>query len=599
MNKHLALLLLGMLLAIAANGRYSPVLASAVPNNMSPVDAGRNIVLNLFVGQVEKIKGWQDKSTGRFTVDGAPYNPAFASLMYPLAVAWKVNDKGTSQYRKDLLERIDTAVQAVLPDIGSDGRSDLVGTDGKVWQRHYDPWLYLHMIRTYSIVKGRINHDVEQKWLEALETGFNAIASKELILAKPYNLQLVQAVALSMAAKTLHKPQWEHVSSNFIRTVISNQSEDGFWSEHNGPLVDYNFIYMNALGIYYAETSDESARAALEKGAHYLYKMRYLDGSNVETVDERNYYRKDIREGNIGFAFSDIGASYINEQYETKKYIWYYTTADLLNYRQLVNSRLLAEKPRRKQSSFVSSDNKSAVRYDGSWQCSVSAYVATQSASRWISDRQNFISIFHKKTGLIVGGGNTKLQPLWSTFTVGDTVLMKYVNSADPNFIAPRGLVHVPDSAELLLKDDFGVRLGYGAEECAVRTRINDDRTMTLEYDRLAASSAQVKAHVTIIPHPGKTLVGENGKRAVLTGAPLLWKGGTFGGYVDHDGVRFHVPSSAHVYWPVFPYDQYKKDGKADLQDARIVIEMPFDRGMERHYVRLEILYGREGAPWQ
>jgi hypothetical protein len=40
--------------------------------------------------------------------------------------------------------------------------------------------------------------------------------------------------------------------------------------------------------------------------------------------------------------------------------------------------------------------------------------------SRWIQDRQNLVSLYHDKIGVILGGGNTKLQPLWSTFSVGD-----------------------------------------------------------------------------------------------------------------------------------------------------------------------------------
>ncbi len=47
--------------------------------------------------------------------------------------------------------------------------------------------------------------------------------------------------------------------------------------------------------------------------------------------------------------------------------------------------------------------------------------------SRWIQDRQNFVSIYHDKTGLIVGGGNLA-QPGWSNFTIGD-----------PAALGPRG----------------------------------------------------------------------------------------------------------------------------------------------------------------
>jgi hypothetical protein len=523
-------------------------------------------------------------------IEGKAYIPNNSSLMYPLAVAWKVNTSEKLYYRKDLLARIESAINALLPNIDNDGRINLVGTDGKIWQKHYDPWLYLHMIRTYNLVKGEIDQNLEAKWRSVLEKGFTGIAYRELPIAPPHNLPLVQAVALSIASKTFDKPMWGTIANAFIRSVISRQSEDGYWSEHLGPVVDYNFVYMNALGIYFAESLDEAARVALEKGAQFHYKMRYLDGTNIETVDERNFYRKDIREGNTGFAFSTGGSMFINEQYEKKKYLWYYVNADFLNYWPLVEKTLLVEKSLRKKSSFVSLDNKSAVRYDGRWQYAVSAHVAEQSKNRWLSDRQNFISVYHEKTGLIVGGGNTKLQALWSTFTVGDTNLLKYSNVENPDFSNPAGLDHIPDRAELIIGDVVGLHLWYGAEQCTVQPRLVDDNSLWLEYKRLTLTPKKVEAHVTIIPNIAKQLLSQNRGMLQLTDKPFALEAGTFGEYFEHNGVRFYVSPFASVRWPVYPYDQYMKDGKAALKDARIVITLPLSAQENLQLVRVEVL---------
>src|SRR5438132_11362652 len=86
----------------------------------------------------------------------------------------------------------------------------------------------------------------------------------------------------------------------------------------------------------------------------------------------------------------------------------------------------------------------------GPWFACLSAYEAEISDKRWIQDRQNFVSLFHDKTGLILGGGNTKLQPLWSTFTVGDPALLFHKpGDEDPNFIPPPGVRHIPTDAKL------------------------------------------------------------------------------------------------------------------------------------------------------
>ena len=63
-----------------------------------------------------------------------------------------------------------------------------------------------------------------------------------------------------------------------------------------------------------------------------------------------------------------------------------------------------------------------------------------------------------------MGGGNTKLQPLWSTFSVGDTSVMRHTpGDVDPDFGPFEGLAHIPDSAEILKDEDSaGVELHYG-----------------------------------------------------------------------------------------------------------------------------------------
>ena len=69
---------------------------------------------------------------------------------------------------------------------------------------------------------------------------------------------------------------------------------------------------------------------------------------------------------------------------------------------------------------------RAAIVRRGPWFVCLSAYVTPISKSRWIQDRQNLVSIYHDKIGLILGGGNTKLQPAWSNFTVGDVTLLSH-----------------------------------------------------------------------------------------------------------------------------------------------------------------------------
>ena len=60
----------------------------------------------------------------------------------------------------------------------------------------------------------------------------------------------------------------------------------------------------------------------------------------------------------------------------------------------------------------------------GPWFLCALAYTAPVANSRWYQDRQNLVSIYHDKTGLILGGGNTKLQPGVDKLTVGNMALL-------------------------------------------------------------------------------------------------------------------------------------------------------------------------------
>jgi hypothetical protein len=554
-------------------------------------EGGVGQVRRMHAAHAARILSWQDPDSGSFRLGSASRGLADQGLVYPLAIAWLQSD--APEQRQELMRGIERAVGSLLDGAGRDGTTDLVGADGAIWKRHRDPWLYLHTIRAYAVVQRHLAPAVEQKWRRFLMEGFEGIAGEELPRAGYDNLPLVQAVALHIAASVFDKPRWRTVAGTFIAKVTAQQNPEGYWSEHQGPVVDYTFVYLYALGIHYAETSDEATRRALEKGVSFLYRMRYPDGTAIETVDERNYYRREPREGNIGFAFCNEGIRFVNEQYARTHYLWHYFTADLLNYGDRIAGGILAETPAHRPVSFIADRERIAVRSDGSWQRVVSAHVARQSPSRWIQDRQNFLSIYHEDAGLIVGGGNTKLQPRWSTFALGTLPPVDGWPGENPDFMAPKGRATIPDAAMIHWGEDLGVLLTYGPDEGRVRTRIGNDRSLTIEYERLTDGATPMAACVPIIPHPGKPIVSGGGEKAVLGAEPFVWSGGSLGGQFEHNGVRYAVPSQALVRWPVYPYDPYRKDGRTEIRNARIVIELPFSKTVRRQHVHIEVTGAR------
>jgi hypothetical protein len=362
-------------------------------------------------------------------------------------------------------------------------------------------------------------------------------------------------------------------------------------------------------------SGDRRVLAALEKAAAFHRHFTYPGGQNVETLDQRNAYYDRIAPGNVGFTFSPVGRAYLANQWPRlgKPAL----DADLIASRarggverrgaeagldaDLIASLVLfgqegpiAETPLAGDATFVLREggaDRAAMVRRGPWFVCLSAYTTPVVKSRWILDRQNLVSVYHDRTGLILGGGNTKLQPLWSNFTVGDTALLAHrPGDTNPDFLPKGKLFHVPSAATLLLGPDPTLRLTYGPEQCTIRTHIQDERTLRCTIGATAASELPVKAHLTLIPRFGKPLQTAAGQKLTLGREPIALGAGQVGAWVAHGGYRLKLPPAATLTWPALPHNPYRADGHATPEEGRIVIQIPLDRRQREQQVVVEIL---------
>ncbi len=419
------------------------------------------------------------------------------------------------------------------------------------------------------------------------------------------NIPCNQAMSLYLAGKLLDRNDWCAKAMAYEHKVVDYQNPCGFWSEHAGPVVLYNTLYLDALGTYYAISHDKYVLPALERAAKFHIAMTYPDGTMVETVDERNWHTNNILTPNVGFSFSPEGRGYIEHQLALKGRL----TKDLMGPDLAASFLLYGQEGEatpvpdpRKTPVIVLSDHNAMTRREGPWFTCLSAYHTTVSRSRWYQDRQNLVSLFHDKVGLILGGGNTKLQPLWSTFTVGDVSLLKHKpGDADPHFIPPPGLVHVPNDAAL---DPQNTRLllQYELVKCQVKVDLSDPKTAKIIYLTEGPAShdpgegkdqdfahGPVAAHVPFLANLEEAWTTGSGKHGELSKEPFKLTSEECGGWFEHHGWRVYFPPGATIQWPVLPHNQYAKDGSAPLRDGRIVITLPFTKDLLRQEIRVQM----------
>ncbi|MGE5531391.1 MAG: hypothetical protein ACM3VW_04650, partial [Bacteroidota bacterium] len=214
------------------------------------------------------------------------------------------------------------------------------------------------------------------------------------------------------------------------------------------------------------------------------------------------------------------------------------------------------------------------IRRAKPWQWAISGYACPVPTSRWIQDRHNLLDVFCDGLGLVAGGGNTKLQPYWSTFTVGDCSLLKHtLGDENPVFNPKLDLQWVPTSAKLA--DDGRLSLKYGEFDTSVQCETQADGSLKVIYE--APADQRVEAHLPL-QYRGNRLSLASGRKLKLSDADLALTSEEIGGWFDYMGLRVNVPTGASLRWPCKQHDQYKKDGSSSLGTAKLVLVMPFIR---------------------
>ncbi|MBN1492368.1 MAG: hypothetical protein JXA69_20820 [Phycisphaerae bacterium] len=528
----------------------------------------------------------QDPETGRFG-EGI-WIVTEQNVLFPLAVAWATKDPTNPYYHSDeLLGAIMAGGDALIDDQDASGQWEFRKKDGSTWGKIYMPWTYSRWIRAYALIRDAMPAERRERWVKALRLGFDGIARTSLNHMQ--NIPAHHAMCLYIAGQVFDEPAWTQQAADFLGKVVAAQDKAGYWSEHMGPVVNYNMVYVDALGTYYAVSGDKSVLPALRRAAVFHLHFTYPNGALVETVDERNpYYARTVLP-NVGFSFSPEGRTFVARQLAALG------ESAALSADGMASFLLYGEegpgvpaKDLDADGDFVLGDRDAVIRRRGPWFIVVSAMRCPISGSRWIQDRQNFVSVYHKKAGLILGGGNTKLQPGWSTFTVGDprgSSLRE--GDTNPNFNPPAGLLHVPTKAVLITDGDVGVDFEYGEQRCAVGVKILDDDRIEYRVSAAEPGAAPVAAHVTLLPKMGEAVASASGKGLTLGDEAWAWPAGVAGEWMEHAGVRFDLPPAASVRWPVLPHNPYTRDGHAAPGEGRIVIDLPLTAEAAEQCVRI------------
>ena len=542
----------------------------------------RGYLLRRLVAGIPAIMESFHPETGRFGTE--PWICNDQNVLLPLAAAWAIEDEQNPYFHDEqVLNAIGKGGEALVEDQDEDGAWIFRKKDNSTWGQVMQPWTYSRWIRAFYLTGDALPAASRAIWEEGLIRGYTTLRKQSDHL-HVHNMAGHNQMGLYIAGICFDNDDWRQGAARAVRRLADAQEMGGYWSEHFGPVVSYNRVYVDLLGIYYSFSHDDRVLEALERAVSFHSDILLPDGSSTPSVDERNAYSGQIDIGNVGFTWTPRGRAYLLRQLGRRIGAGQPEPEADYAAHMLLHSGEGAEAPMQQapeRETICLQTTSAIIKRVKPWQWAFTGYACAPSTSRWVQDRQNLIDIYHDDLGLVAGGGNTKLQPFWSTFTVGDTSLLRHEEGdADPDFQPDIALQWWPDVA--ILKDyetSTKMRLKYGGTgaqsghgNLTAIAEANDDGALSLIYQ--APVGEQVEAHLPLLRR-GDTIQTGSGETVTLGEEPMRIE--NLGGWITYAGLRIDVPLGAYLIWPTLPHDPYKKDGSAELSSARPVLCMPFD----------------------
>ena len=540
---------------------------------------------------VASVRDRFDAATGRFIRMPAegPKNPdrtdtigwavTHQDVILALAVLY-TTDRLDNPHAGDanLLEMIVRGGDAIREFQNADGTVNFVKPDGSDWGPTYMCWTNYHWLEAYGLMRDHLPDDTRRGWEEGLTLAHDGQADL-LVGNRIHNIPTWQATSCWRAGTLMSNERWQRIAARHIDRVIDAQHSGGFWAEHGGPTTSYNRVYWHALGLYWLFSGEPRALEAVRRAIDFHIVHSYPDGTGIETIDGRTKY--DASQSPMGLVAlgltpegrrlarclmcSPVGqqrvdaAPHISAETVSTQTVFGATPSLAASCTPtMATACMYAQEGAEQPSLFEQRErhhnwrNRSLTLRHGPWFACCSAIVVPPTENVWGQDRQHFVSLWAQDLGLLIGGGNSRQQPAWSTFVVA----------------SPEGRRYLPGRAGLT---DDGLWLDYGPTRCVLAWELSDD-------------AATLHAHLSKAPHPTTLqlqlrlrpgVAVRCGDRQVTVSTNRMHvdkQRGTLD--VGPGAWRIDVPSHWTLDWPIAPYNPYTKDGSAPIDQAVAVFSV-------------------------
>ncbi|MEA1997447.1 MAG: hypothetical protein U9N45_07395, partial [Gemmatimonadota bacterium] len=553
------------------------LLAQFIPHSLPASTAPEltEMYMRLAAACVEPFLESQNSDGAYFTPAGEPGFSEYEQIViYPLAYLF-VTSHPLNSYHGDK-RLLDSVIRC-----------------GDMLSRRYEPdpwwpmnqWLVQAWLEAYVLVRDHLSRSQRLSWEKSFEhwCGIYAqyLAKNEgkpdmtaVGLGTGTNHYTYYAASVYRAGHVLGHPEWVGLAVRSFRQLIRAQHPDGFWPEHYGPVVRYTFITIHGIGLYYAFTGDPEALEAMRRAKDFLLRFTYPDGSTVAVIDERNRYYPGLAamRGLMSLSHWPDGRRYcriMTERVIEKVEREGAGAIEPLLFTRYVDAARYSAKgdeapvPQEMENYETRLSCGAYLMRRGDWIVTLSGIISPLppwEGNRWILDRYTWIEVWHKRCGLVIGGGNTKRQPQIATLLMAP--------SNDALDFRPKGsrIAAHGDSARLDLE--------FEMFRASLEVKITDSNKLLLragftQTTQPNAALNRYECNLQLQLKSGQTVNTSRDSTLRLSENPTRLSAKELGSSIENELWRISVPEGkTSLRFPFRPFNSYELDGHTGIEHA-------------------------------
>jgi hypothetical protein len=502
---------------------------------------------------------------------------------YPLAYLYATPEAGKFHRDPALLKAARASISYASSTMKPDGRMP-VHSRGDYWGDALDEWWTYFALETRQLIGAELPAEENDLWSRSIRRSVEGcVQHVERTLADPKFLGTDIAanhfasylLAVYRAGEIFAREDWRRLAESGFQRMIPLQQPGGYWSEGGGPTTAYNHITTWAISLYAQKSNNPSAWQAVRKAEAFHRAFTYPNGSPIETIDGRvRYHGCAPAFIPVGFCHSPDGQAYVQQQIASLMhhplgagaegfgdgYLGYAFFTEVARHAGNIEA-----KPSPSVGAYTVPNQLAGIVRAQGWVCVASAIVnPVTSANRWWLERQQHLSVWHSRTDLIVGGGNTRNQPLFSTLVVED---------ADGKILS-----HLAKAAGLRGVEPTKIELALtiADEQVELFTEILDAKTVRLTALWRGPGKGRCVWQLPLWLTRSEGITA-GGQHHALAAQPLKLAGTAIGTELTHHHwrVRWDQATKAAFVWPVLPFNPYKRDGVVEPGAAQGVLRIP------------------------